>query len=372
MNTIALLAGARPNYMKVFPMLRVLRAAPDEFRPVLIHTGQHYDALMNDVFFKDFDMPRPDHFLGIGSGTHGAQTGRVMIALEELLLRHRPDMLVVVGDVNSTLAGALVAVKLGIPVAHLEAGLRSFDRTMPEEINRMATDAVSDLLLTSCRDADENLIREGAPAERIRFVGNIMLDSLAQRLSQAETADAAGRLGFDRGGFCLVTLHRPSNVDDPARLDRLVEQLSVLARDMPVLFPVHPRTRKMLDQQRPDLQVPGLKVIDPLGYTDFLSLELSAAAVVTDSGGIQEETSFLGVPCLTVRPNTERPITVTQGTNRLIDPSTEPLPDAILRHVEEVRRRPKPVIELWDGHTAPRVVEALREFLAGPMRKTPV
>ncbi len=369
MTSVALLAGARPNYMKVFPLMREMRTSGGPLRPVLIHTGQHYDALMSDVFFDDFGVGKPDHFLGVGSGSHGAQTAKVMIALEELFQRERPDALVVVGDVNSTMAGALVAVKMGIPVAHLEAGLRSGDRTMPEEINRIVTDSISDLLLTSCRDADANLLREGIPAERIRFVGNIMIDSLVHLLPKAERRDITARLDVEAGRYVLVTLHRPSNVDDPERLGLIVRQLAELAKDLPVVFPVHPRTRKMLDALS-DLRplTSGLRLLAPLGYLDFLALEMHAGAVVTDSGGVQEETSFLGIPCLTLRANTERPVTVTEGTNRLVDPSKVSLQEECAAAIEH--RGPRRSIELWDGRTAARVVRVLREWVAGAKEST--
>lgn len=355
MKKIFLLAGARPNYMKVFPLARALKRAGG-FDTKLVHTGQHYDAAMSDRFFDDFGVPPPDFFLGVGSGPHGAQTARVMLALEPLLAEHRPDWLIVVGDVNSTVAGALVAVKLGLPTAHLEAGLRSGDRTMPEEINRIVTDSISDLLLTSCRDADENLLREGVPADRIRFVGNIMIDSLVEMLPRAATSRVLESLSLDPGHYVCVTLHRPSNVDHPEQLRPLVAALERIAHRVPVVFPVHPRTRGMLD--RIESLPPALKMIEPLGYLDFLRLQSQAALVITDSGGVQEETSYLGIPCLTVRPNTERPITITQGTNRLVLPGRDDLAHA----AEEALGAParsRPSIEYWDGRTAERVVACL-------------
>jgi UDP-N-acetylglucosamine 2-epimerase (non-hydrolysing) len=359
-RTIGLLAGARPNYMKVFPLLRELERAPGAWRPVLIHSGQHYDAAMNDVFFEDFGARQPDHFLGVGSGSHGVQTGRVMIALEPVLAQERPDWLVVVGDVNSTVAGALTAVKMGIRVAHLEAGLRSGDRTMPEEINRLATDAMSDLLLTPSPDADDHLRREGAAPEEIVRVGNIMIDSLVHLLPKAKASPILSRLGLAEGGYVLVTLHRPSNVDDPARLAGLLEQLAAAAATRPVVFPMHPRTRKLVGASAAlQRTADRLQCIDPLGYTDFLRLQTGAAAVLTDSGGIQEETTFLGIPCLTARRNTERPITVTQGTNRLVDPASKRLVEEIDQAIAEARGRPAPSIPLWDGRAAGRVVAAL-------------
>jgi UDP-N-acetylglucosamine 2-epimerase (non-hydrolysing) len=300
MRSIAFLAGARPNYMKVFPVWKNMAASGLPVRQVLIHTGQHYDEAMSDVFFRDFDMEKPTHFLGVGSGPHGLQTAKVMIALEELFARDRPDTLAVVGDVNSTMAGALVAAKMGIPVAHIEAGLRSFDRSMPEEINRIVTDAISDRLLLSCRDAEPHLQREGIAPDKIRFVGNVMIDSLISLLPRARASTRSRELGIDGTPFILVTLHRPSNVDQPERLALLMEGLIELGHRLPVVFPVHPRTRKMLDQSSFKSSA-GLILTEPLGYLDFLSLETRASLVITDSGGVQEETSYLGIPCLTVR-----------------------------------------------------------------------
>jgi len=363
MKTIALLAGARPNYMKVFPIRRELSRRSDRFRSVLIHTGQHYDPLMNDVFFQDFEMAPPEMYLGVGSGSHGAQTGRVMIALEEALQKDRPDVLLVVGDINSTVAGALVGTKLGIPVVHMEAGLRSGDRTMPEEINRLATDAISDLLLTPSPDADENLRREGVPESRIRCVGNIMIDSLVSILPKTKTSDVLSRLGLEAESYALVTLHRPSNVDDPARLSLILGQLTELAKNRRVVIPLHPRTRKLIDAS-PKLgnALSALQCIEPLGYIDFLRLQTRAAVVVTDSGGIQEETTYLGIPCLTARPNTERPITVEQGTNRLVNPEETNLKDEVEAAMARWAGKSAPQIPLWDGRTAERVVQAVAEI----------
>jgi UDP-N-acetylglucosamine 2-epimerase (non-hydrolysing) len=363
MKTVVFLAGARPNYMKVFPVWKAAAAAHLPIRQVLVHTGQHYDELMSDVFFSNFEMEKPTHFLGVGSGPHGVQTAKVLIALEELFTRDRPDLLVVVGDVNSTMAGALAAVKLGVPVAHIESGLRSFDRTMPEEINRLVTDAVSDLLLTSCRDADKQLLREGIPASKIRFVGNVMIDSLVMLLPRAAASTKPRELEMQDRPFVLVTLHRPSNVDTPARLKLLMDNLVKLSQQLPVVFPVHPRTRKMLDQAGIGTGTRGLVLTEPLGYLDFIALETRAALVVTDSGGIQEETSYLGIPCLTVRPNTERPVTITEGTNRLLDPEKENLCAAAQAAIARDRRLGACPIEGWDGHAAARVVSALRDKL---------
>jgi UDP-N-acetylglucosamine 2-epimerase (non-hydrolysing) len=286
-----------------------------------------------------------------------------MIALEELFAKEPPHLLVVVGDVNSTMAGALVAVKMGVPVAHLEAGLRSFDRAMPEEINRIVTDSISDRLLISCRDAEPHLLQEGIPAAKIRFVGNVMIDSLVMLLPRAAASDRPRELGLGEEPFILVTLHRPSNVDPPDRLRRLMDALIELTRRTKVVFPVHPRTRKMLDTLTTRTSVPGLILTEPLGYLDFLALERRAALVITDSGGIQEETSYLGIPCLTIRPNTERPVTVTEGTNRLLDPEKESLDAAAMAAMSKGRRIEPCSIEGWEGKAAGRVTLVLREML---------
>ncbi len=359
LRKVAFLAGARPNYMKVFPVWKAMAATRAQVLQVLIHTGQHYDELMSGVFFRDFQMEKPTYFLGVGSGPHGLQSAKVMMALEELFQKDRPDVLVVAGDVNSTMAGALVAVKMGIPVVHIEAGLRSFDRSMPEEINRIVTDAISSLLLTSCREADQQLLREGVPAEKIQFVGNVMIDSLTALLPKAQASPITAQLGVNGRPFALVTLHRPSNVDEPRRLRLLLENLQKLAQTMPVVFPVHPRTRKMLGQAA--VTGDSLQLIEPLGYLEFMGLEARAALVITDSGGLQEETSFLGIPCLTIRPNTERPVTITQGTNRLLNPEQESLNEAAQRALANGRRREPCPIEGWDGNAAHRIVAALRE-----------
>ncbi len=361
MKNVAFLAGARPNYMKVFPIWKALQRRGLPIRPSLIHTGQHYDEAMSDVFFRDFAMEKPTHFLGVGSGPHGLQTAKVMIALEELFTRERPDLLVVVGDVNSTMAGALIASKMLIPVVHVEAGLRSGDRTMPEEINRIVTDSISDLLLLSCQDAEANLRREGVAPEKIRFVGNVMIDSLVELLPKAAASPKAAELGVGDRPFVLTTLHRPSNVDQPARLRHLMDALTRVPGELPVVFPVHPRTQKMLDQLGLSA-APRFVFTTPLGYNDFLSLENQAALVITDSGGVQEETSYLGVPCLTLRASTERPVTVTEGTNRLLDPERESLTDAARDALARGRRAGACPIAGWDGRAAERVVDALLAF----------
>jgi UDP-N-acetylglucosamine 2-epimerase (non-hydrolysing) len=348
--------GARPNFMKIAPVMRALGARGASQR--LVHTGQHYDARMSDVFFADLDLPAPDVHLGVGSGSHAEQTARVMLAFEKALLAGpRPDWVVVPGDVNSTLAAALVAAKEGVRVAHLEAGLRSYDRRMPEELNRVATDHLADLLLTPSPDADENLAREGIPAERIARVGNVMIDSLLAALPAARARDVPRRLGLEAGGYALVTLHRPSNVDDPAVLARLLEALATLARSLPVVFPVHPRTRARLEAPALAASAAALRLAEPLGYLDFLSLSAGARLVLTDSGGLQEETTALGVPCLTLRENTERPITVSEGTNQVVgtDPGRIGAAAAALLARPPAPRCPA----LWDGRAGERVAEAL-------------
>ncbi|WP_243450848.1 non-hydrolyzing UDP-N-acetylglucosamine 2-epimerase [Sphingosinicella sp. CPCC 101087] len=359
-RTVHLIAAARPNFMKVAPLWHALAAAED-FAPVLIHTGQHYDANMSADILADLGLFDPDFHLGIGSGSHAEQTGRVMLAYGEVAAAHRPDWLVVVGDVNSTLACALTGVKLGIPTVHLEAGLRSRDRTMPEEINRIATDAVADVLWTPSPDADANLAAEGVPAERVTRVGNIMLDSFEMKRPAIEAAGVPASLGYNGSGYCVVTLHRPANVDDPAQLATLVDCLAAVQAELPVVFPVHPRTSARLKESGLDARLAGVgvKLLEPMPYVRFMSLVSGARAVVTDSGGIQEETTYLGIPCFTLRESTERPITVEQGTNRLATPQNvlESL-RAALNGGSNVHRAPKP--EFWDGRTAARCVEDLR------------
>ncbi len=354
---VHLIAAARPNFMKVAPLYHALNAAPD-FVPVLIHTGQHYDANMSDDIFADLDLPSPDHHLGVGSGSHAEQTGNVMIAYEKIAQAQRPDWLVVVGDVNSTAACAMVGAKLGIRTVHLEAGLRSRDRSMPEEINRLVTDVLADVLWTPSPDADENLAAEGIPTSRITRVGNIMLDSYEMIRPKIEAENIHGQLGLAARAYGVVTLHRPSNVDDLRQLAHIVEALCQVAEGLPLVFPVHPRTKQRLTRFNLGykLEEAGIRMIEPLSYRPFMNLVSNALVAITDSGGLQEETTYLGIPCLTLRENTERPITVTEGTNRLVKPET--LIEEVNSAVFDNGRRNRP--DMWDGQTAQRCVEDLR------------
>lgn len=344
--------GARPNYMKTAPILRAMHPT---FNQLLVHTGQHYDANMSDIFFQQLGMPQPDIHLGVGSASHAQQTARIMQVFEPILLEHQPDWVFVVGDVNSTLACALVACKLGVKVAHVEAGLRSFDRTMPEEINRLLTDQLSDVLFTPSSDGDENLRCEGIAAEKIYRVGNVMIDTLIHLLPAAESQWPALQKELHlQEDFILVTLHRPNNVDEPETLMQLMNTLQAVSQKIQIIFPVHPRTRQRLSGWQPHK---NLHLIEPLGYLPFLALQKYARLVITDSGGVQEETTYLGVPCLTVRPNTERPITLTHGTNRLV--TVDSLRETIEKslHTPRVEKSPPP---LWDGKAALRIAEVMR------------
>jgi UDP-N-acetylglucosamine 2-epimerase (non-hydrolysing) len=362
MIKLVLVVGARPNFMKAAPILFELGRHAEEFRCVLVHTGQHYDARMSDIFFQDLGLPAPDKFLGVGSGTHAVQTAQTMIAFEPVLLAERPDWVVVVGDVNSTIACTLVAVKLGIQVAHVEAGLRSRDWSMPEEINRVLTDRISSLLLTPSIDANANLRMEGISSERISFVGNVMIDSLKRFDHCTSQTDALDAAGLQAGQYGLVTLHRPSNVDDPQQLNSLLNALEKIQEEVPLVFPVHPRTRGMMNSfglmNRID-QMVQLRLLDPLGYKEFLQLERHAMMVLTDSGGVQEETTVFRVPCLTLRNNTERPVTVDQGTNTLVGTDER----TIIREARNIiagRGKTGRIPEGWDGHAAGRIVDAIR------------
>ena len=358
---VLLVAGARPNFMKIAPIVAAFRRDPAHFTPRLCHTGQHYDAAMSAVFFRELGIPEPDVDLNVGSGSHAQQTAAIMSRFEPLLLESRPDLVMVVGDVNSTLACALVAGKLGIRVAHVEAGLRSYDRDMPEEINRVLTDQISDLLFTTERQAEDNLAREGIARDKVHFVGNVMIDTMLAHRDRAVAAFDAARYGVQRGAYSLLTLHRPSNVDRADDFERLMRGLQRVADEVRMLFPVHPRTRPAVARSpiATDLMARGrLTLLDPLGYLEFLGAMSAAAVVLTDSGGIQEETTVLGVPCLTLRENTERPVTITQGTNTLVGTS----PDRIVAGWHGVRDSPPPhrIPELWDGHAAQRIADVLR------------
>lgn len=361
---LLLVAGARPNFMKVAPLIKACAARnskPQNGAPrlecKLVHTGQHYDARMSDVFFRELGIPAPDVNLEVGSGSHAAQTAQVMLKFEPILLAEKPDWLVVVGDVNSTVACTLVASKLGIKVAHVEAGLRSFDRTMPEEINRLVTDSIADLLLTPSADADENLRREGVSVRRIQLVGNIMIDALVDNLPQARANTILQQLNLAADQFAFVTLHRPSNVDHRASLTHILVELERLAAELPVVLPLHPRTRKMLSDFGLSWHgILGLKVVEPVGYHDSLCLTEHARLVLTDSGGLQEESTWFRTPCLTLRPNTERPVTLTQGSNRL---TTLPTLAADIRQTLNAARRLGTVPPLWDGQAAGRICDRL-------------
>ena len=345
--------GARPNFVKMAPVIAALRRR-DEDRHVLVHTGQHYDRMMSDIFLEQLGVPEPDHMLGVGSGSHAVMTARVMERIEPVILEEQPELVFVPGDVNSTLAATLVAVKLGIPVAHLESGLRSFDRTMPEEINRIVADEFASHLLLHSDEAIDNLRAEGIPDERMHFVGNTMIDSLVAVEDRWRDLDVAGRNGLSRGEYLLVTLHRPALVDGPL-LPVVLERLGEIGREMPVLFPVHPRTRKMMEGLDVD---PSIRLIDPVPYLEFLSLEADAGAVLTDSGGVQEETTYFGVPCFTLRDNTERPVTIRAGTNRLLGLDPEAIGEVLpaLREGVQAPDEPPP---LWDGEAAERVADVL-------------
>ena len=355
--------GARPNFMKIAPVIEEMRRRSSRIEPLLVHTGQHYDESMSDSFFEDLQIPRPDINLGVGSGTHSEQTARIMVEFERVLLEHPADWVVVVGDVNSTMAASIVAAKSLVRVAHVEAGLRSRDRTMPEEINRVVTDSLADLLLTPSRDADDNLLREGVAPHKIRFVGNVMIDTLYRNLERARASQVLDRFGLKPGQFCAMTLHRPSNVDNHETLSGILDALEVIGEQLPVVFPIHPRTRERLDQfgltERIRKQS-SLVLTEPLGYLDFLHLYSNSRLVLTDSGGIQEETTVLGIPCLTLRQNTERPITVTEGTNRVVGNNPAVITREALAALER-QASPARVPELWDGHAALRIVDAIEE-----------
>ena len=359
MLKILIIVGARPNFMKAAPICAEMRRRASDFEVKVVHTGQHYDAAMSDSFFADLGLPEPDFHLGVGSASHAEQTAKIMLAFEPILVSEKPDWVVVVGDVNSTVACALVASKLGVKVAHVEAGLRSFDRTMPEEINRIVTDSISDLLLTTEESGNENLRREGIADEKVRFVGNVMIDSLVQNLERAKGANVLDELGLSAEVFAVLTLHRPSNVDSQETLEPLLKSLIEISERIPIILPVHPRTRAKIDEfgLRSKIDSSDLRLIDPLGYLDFLALYSQAKFVMTDSGGLQEETTYLGIPCLTIRGNTERPVTIEMGTNQLIkDPAS--LNQAAFDLLDSTPASGS-IPPLWDGKAAVRICDEL-------------
>jgi UDP-N-acetylglucosamine 2-epimerase (non-hydrolysing) len=381
-----LVAGTRPNFMKIAPLIRAVKSYNEmnggDIYPFLVHTGQHYDENMSDCFFRDLDIPEPDVHLGVGSGNHGEQTGKILIEFEKVLLGQQPDLVVVVGDVNSTLACSLAAAKLHIPIAHVEAGLRSFDRTMPEEINRILTDSISDYLFTPSPDGDENLLKQGVSPEKIFLVGDIMVDSLLCNLEKARKSPILKKLGLQKkistnhrqliSDYCVLTLHRPSNVDNKNSFLRIISALTEISKQIPVFFPVHPRTRKRIEgfglyhhfiklaTHNSQITNNGLYLANPVGYLDFLKLMANAKIVLTDSGGIQEETTVLNIPCITLRDTTERPITLSKGTNVLVKDD----PQRIVEEVEKILKgngRNGRCPSIWDGNTAERIVKILAE-----------
>jgi len=361
MMKIVNIVGARPNFMKVAPIHRRMLADPF-FQPVLLHTGQHYDTKMSHTFFVELGMPEPDVYLGVGSGSHAAQTAAVMVEVEKFLMEDTPDWVLVVGDVNSTLAVSLAAVKLKIPVAHVEAGLRSFDRGMPEEINRILTDQISDLLFVTEQSGLDNLAHEGVDPKKIHMVGNVMIDSLVEHLEKSRSSAIQAELGVKPNNYALMTLHRPSNVDNSMILKEILDALAALPADLPIVFPIHPRTRKMLTQFGFDpaiQQMSHLILTEPLGYLSFLRLMSEARFVLTDSGGVQEETTFLNIPCLTLRPSTERPITVTLGSNRMVPLTTKGIVQYARQALQGGLTR-KAIPPLWDGHTSQRILDTFK------------
>lgn len=361
MKKVISVVGARPNFMKVAPIDKAFKKFPDKVEHLIVHTGQHYDERMSDAFFQDLQMPRPAYFLGVGSGSHAEQTARVMVEFEKVCLKEKPDLVVVVGDVNSTIACILTAVKLGIKTAHIEGGLRSRDRSMPEEINRMATDAICDYCFVTEQSAVDNLLKENFQADKIFFTGNVMIDSQFQALEAARKSNVASRLGLTDKKYVLITIHRPSNVDEPEQLRMLLETLAELSDHRTVVFPVHPRTTKNIAAFHLDNTIGNkkeLKFIEPLGYIDFLSLMMNSDFVVTDSGGIQEETTALGIPCITIRTTTERPSTVEIGTNILINPDRESILIEFNKLLNGVRKKGT-VPKMWDGKASERIVEII-------------
>jgi len=355
------IVGARPNFMKIAPIVREMRRRENDFTPLIVHTGQHYDEAMSDSFFRDLGIPKPDYHLEIGSHSHAVQTARIMMAFEPVVLQEKPDWVLVVGDVNSTIACALVCSKLGVKIAHVEAGLRSRDRAMPEEINRILTDAISDLLLTTSQDADENLKQEGVSEDKIKFVGNVMIDSLFYNLEKSKESKTREDLNIVDKNYAVTTLHRPSNVDEKDVFSGLLEALIAVSEKLPVIFPVHPRTRGNIEKFGFAEKVANsnIRLIEPLGYLSFMNLYSGARLVLTDSGGLQEETTALSIPCLTLRENTERPITVEMGTNILVGTNPEKIKKAAFEILENSSKKDAKIPPLWDGRAAERICDSL-------------
>ncbi len=361
---VVLIAGARPNFVKIAPLKRALSGRRG-MEVLVVHTGQHYDDEMSAAFFRDLEMEEPERNLGVGSGSHAVQTAGVMTSFDAFLDEVATDMVVVVGDVNSTVACSLTAVKRGIPVAHVEAGLRSFDWEMPEEINRLVTDRLSSLLFTPSRDGDENLKREGRPAEAIHFVGNVMVDTLLRFREKAAASTVLDRLGVVAGEYAVLTLHRPGNVDTRETFAGLLDAFAGIAGRIPVVYPMHPRSSRTLNEagllERAEA-ISGLMMTGPLGYLDFIELEARARFVMTDSGGVQEETTVLGVPCLTLRPNTERPVTITEGTNTLVGTNSDAITKAAIGILGEGYKPSGRLPELWDGHASERIADIIESY----------
>jgi UDP-N-acetylglucosamine 2-epimerase (non-hydrolysing) len=363
MKRILNVVGARPNFMKIAPIQRLMKNQSNSFDPVLVHTGQHYDERMSKLFFEDLQLPEPDIYLGVGSGTHAEQTAKIMVEFEKICIEYKPDLVLVVGDVNSTAACSIVASKQWIPVAHVEAGLRSFDRKMPEEINRVVTDALSEYLFITENSGIENLAKEGVNPAKVHFVGNVMIDSLVFFLEKARESKILDQLQLGSGNYALVTLHRPSNVDDKDNFLKIISAFKEIQQHLPIVFPIHPRTKKNISNFGLESEVSklaNLKLIEPIGYLDFMQLMQNCGFVMTDSGGIQEETTYLGIPCLTLRENTERPVTAEIGTNEVVGTDTE----KIIRLSNQIisgNWKKGQVPELWDGHAADRIVQVLKE-----------
>ncbi len=357
---IACIVGARPNFMKIAPILQEIEKHPN-LDPILVHTGQHYDYEMSQVFFEDLDIPEPHVHLGVGSGSHATQTGKIMMAFEEVILEHKPDLVLVVGDVNSTLACSLVAAKLWVPVAHVEAGIRSFDRTMPEEINRLLTDAVSDYLLTPTKDADENLKKEGIPDRKIFLVGDVMIDTLLKYKDKASSDNMLNDLNLKKHSYVLMTLHRPSNVDEKSNFVKILNALAEIQRLIKIVFPIHPRTRARIEEFGLGSAISDMEnliIIDPLGYLKFMGLMVNSGFVLTDSGGMQTETTVLNIPCLTMRENTERPETIREGTNTLVGNDTDLIIEESMKILDGLGKTGV-YPEIWDGRTSERIVKTI-------------